>query len=137
MKNLGKISQIIGAVVDVEFQDNLPQIYNALEVQNGDKKLVLEVAQHLGGNKVRTVAMGSTDGLRRGIEVSDTGASIQVPVGEKTLGRMFNLLGEAIDGSSFAEASADKQEKIKRLPIHRDAPKFSSNRLRRKFLKPE
>jgi F-type H+/Na+-transporting ATPase subunit beta len=118
MKNTGKISQVIGAVVDVEFQENLPKIYNALEVQNGDARLVLEVAQHLGGNKVRTVAMGTTDGLKRGMEAADTGAPIQVPVGEKTLGRMFNLLGEAIDGQENIKTE-------KSLPIHRDAPKFS------------
>jgi F-type H+/Na+-transporting ATPase subunit beta len=122
--NKGKISQVIGAVVDVEFGENLPKIYNALEVKlsasSADKtnKLVLETSQHLGGNKVRTVAMGSTDGLKRGMEVSDTGAPIEVPVGEKTLGRMFNLLGEAIDGQENV-----KTEKV--LSIHRDAPKFS------------
>src|SRR3989344_7467671 len=99
--NKGKISQVIGPVVDVEFSadakamadkgGNLPAIYNALEIQHGDSKLILEVAQHLGGNKVRAVAMGSTDGLRRGMEVVDTGDAIHVPVGQGTLGRMFNL----------------------------------------------
>lgn len=119
MKNIGKISQIIGPVVDVEFEKELPEIYNALEIKLDDKnRLVLEVAQHTGGNKVRAVAMGSTDGLKRGMEVQDTGASINVPVGQETLGRMFNLLGEAIDGKDNVKA---KQT----LPIHRDAPKFS------------
>ncbi len=118
MSNVGKIVQVIGPVVDVEFSDGLPEIYNAQEIklENG-KKLILEAHQHLGGNKVRAVAMGSTDGLRRGIEVTDTGEAIQVPVGEKTLGRMFNLLGEAIDGKENVKTE-------KKYPIHRDAPKF-------------
>jgi F-type H+-transporting ATPase subunit beta len=113
----------------------LPKIYNALEVElsasSADKtsKLVLETSQHLGGNKVRTVAMGTTDGLRRGMEVSDTGTPIQVPVGEKTLGRMFNLLGHPIDGlgdiKNVRESKANENTNIKMLPIHRDAPKFS------------
>lgn len=126
--NKGKIAQVIGPVVDVEFGDKLPEIYHALEIKLADgKRLVLETHQHLGGNKVRSVAMGSTDGLSRGMEVTDTGDAIKVPVGKETLGRMFNLLGEAIDGSAFAEASADKKENsgIKYLPIHREAPKFS------------
>lgn len=110
--------QVIGPVVDVEFSDKLPEIYNALEIKlENDKKLILEAHQHLGGNKVRAVAMGSTDGLRRGMEVFDTGEAIQVPVGEKTLGRMFNLLGEAIDGKENIKTE-------KKYPIHRDAPKF-------------
>ena len=119
MKNIGKISQIIGPVVDVEFTEKLPEIYSSLEVKLNDKeKLVLEAHQHTGSNKVRAVAMGSTDGLRRGMEVIDTGAPINVPVGQETLGRMFNLLGDAIDGKKNVAA---KQT----LPIHRDAPKFS------------
>ena len=118
--NKGKISQVIGPVVDVEFGEDLPNIYNALEIklENGEK-LILETAQHVGGNKVRTVAMGATDGLRRGMEVSDTGAPIKVPVGKATLGRMFNLLGEPIDGIKD-EVKAEKYD-----PIHREAPKFS------------
>jgi F-type H+-transporting ATPase subunit beta len=119
VKNTGKVSQVIGPVVDVEFAGELPQIYHALEVQNGNAKLVLEVAQHLGGNKVRAVAMGPTDGLKRGLEVSDTGATISVPVGKATLGRMFNLLGETIDGIK------DEVKYDKRSPIHREAPAFS------------
>ena len=96
----GRVARVIGPVVDVEFGNDLPNIYNALEIklENGEK-LILETAQHVGGNKVRTVAMGATDGLRRGMEVSDTGAPIKVPVGKGTLGRMFNLLGEPIDVS--------------------------------------
>ncbi len=126
MNNKGKISQIIGPVVDVEFSEKLPEIYNALEIVlpfdkaqgNNQQKLIVEVAQHLGGNKVRAVAMGATDGLRRGMEAQDTGAPINVPVGQETLGRMFNLLGEAIDGKENVKAK-------KTLPIHRSAPKFS------------
>jgi F-type H+-transporting ATPase subunit beta len=124
MKNTGKIVQVIGPVVDVEFSDNLPEIYNALEIElkasSTDKinKLILEVHQHSGGNKVRAVAMGSTDGLSRGMEVIDTGSAIKVPVGKETLGRMFNLLGEAIDGKE--EVKVERRD-----PIHRDAPKFS------------
>ncbi|MDP1846085.1 MAG: F0F1 ATP synthase subunit beta [Candidatus Moranbacteria bacterium] len=117
--NKGKISQVIGPVVDVEFPENLPGIYHALEVALGDKKkLVLETHQHLGGNKVRAVAMGSTDGLRRQMEVIDTGAPISVPVGKEVLGRMFNLLGEPIDGMEAVKTE-------KRFPIHRPTPKFS------------
>ncbi|HEX7586227.1 MAG TPA: F0F1 ATP synthase subunit beta [Patescibacteria group bacterium] len=119
--NQGKISQIIGPVVDVEFSENLPAIYNALSLDIARDKtrqrLVLEVAQHLGGNKVRAVAMGSTDGLRRGMDVTDTGAAIQVPVGKETLGRMFNLLGEPIDGMEIVKTKES-------WPIHREAPKF-------------
>ncbi len=119
MKNVGKIIQIIGPVVDVQFEDKLPEIYNALEIKTSEtEKIVLEAHQHVGGGKVRAVAMGTTDGLRRGMEVIDTGAPIQVPVGQETLGRMFNLLGEAIDGKP-------NLENPKRNPIHRDAPKFS------------
>ena len=89
---VGKISQVIGAVVDVEFTDNLPAILNALETDNGGNRLVLEVAQHLGENTVRTIAMDTTEGLVRGQEVRDTGAPISVPVGEGTLGRIINVI---------------------------------------------
>jgi len=128
--NVGKISQVIGPVVDVEFpssaeasggqgKSSLPNIYSALEVNlEGGKKLVLEVNQHLGSNKVRAVAMGSTDGLRRKMEVIDTGAPISVPVGKETLGRMFNLLGEPIDGMPAVKTE-------KRFPIHRPTPAFT------------
>jgi len=116
----GTVSQIIGPVVDVEFpQGHLPEIYYAMETKTGDgKRLVLEVAQHLGYGKVRAVAMGSTDGLTRGAEVTDTGAPIQVPVGKEALGRVFNVLGEPIDGKGEIPAS------VKRYPIHRKAPAF-------------
>lgn len=118
--NKGKITQVIGPVVDVEFAEGLPRIYDALEIKLNEKeKLVLETHQHTGGNKVRAVAMGSTDGLKRGMEVVDTGAAISVPVGAGVLGRMFNLLGETIDG-------IDAEVKIERKdPIHRDAPSFA------------
>lgn len=114
-KTKGKVSQIVGVVVDVEFAGGaLPAIYNALEVKNGDQTLVLEVAQHLSESSVRTVALGATDGLERGVDVKDTGAAISVPIGEETLGRMFNVVGEPIDGQ-------DNKFKT-RAPIHRDAP---------------
>ena len=118
MESKGKVSAILGAVVDVNFEgQKLPEIYNALELENNGERLVLEVAQHLGDSSVRTIAMDSTDGLKRGVEVSDTGKPISVPVGEKVLGRMFDLLGNVIDGK---DNLIDKQE----LPIHRSAPKF-------------
>ena len=114
----GKISQIMGAVVDVSFEDNhLPEIMNALNVDRGDEDLlVLEVAQHLGEGLVRTIAMDTTDGLTRGIEVLDTGSPISVPVGQETLGRLFDVLGNTIDGKETLETK-------KRNPIHRSAPR--------------
>ena len=95
--NKGKVKQVIGPVVDVEFVEELPPIHQALEITMGKNKLTLEVAQHLGDHKVRTIAMGATEGLSRDVDVVDTGAAISVPVGEETLGRMFNVLGEPID----------------------------------------
>ncbi|HBB36483.1 MAG: ATP synthase F1, beta subunit, F-type H+-transporting ATPase subunit beta [Candidatus Moranbacteria bacterium GW2011_GWC1_45_18] len=118
MRNKGKISQVIGPVVDVEFEKDLPEIYSALEVKlEENNKLVLETHQHLGGSKVRAVAMGSTDGLKRRMEVTDTGAPISVPVGTETLGRMFNLLGEPIDGMPAVKTK-------NRFSIHRPTPDF-------------
>jgi F-type H+-transporting ATPase subunit beta len=116
----GKVSQVIGPVVDVEFDEkHLPEIYNALEVTlAGGKRLVLEVAQHLGQQRVRTIALGSTDGLKRGMEATDTGAPISVPVGKESLGRVFNVLGEPID------EKGDVKVGTKRYPIHRKAPAF-------------
>ncbi|MEQ8266937.1 MAG: F0F1 ATP synthase subunit beta [Parvibaculum sp.] len=114
---VGKIAQVIGAVVDVEFTDNLPAILNALETDNGGNRLVLEVAQHLGENRVRTIAMDTTEGLTRGQEVRDTGTAISVPVGEGTLGRIINVIGEPVD-----EAGPVKFET--RREIHQDAPSF-------------
>ena len=119
MSNLtGKISQIMGAVVDVAFEDgHLPNIMNALSVDRGEEGvLVLEVAQHLGDNMVRTVAMDSTDGLTRGVDVVDSGSPISVPVGQETLGRLFDVLGNVIDGKG--DVKTDKKN-----PIHRPAPK--------------
>ncbi len=114
----GKISQIMGAVVDVEFPDgNLPEILNALEIERNDTdNLILEVAQHLGESTVRTVAMDTTDGLVRGHAVKDLGEPISVPVGENVLGRLFDVIGNTIDGK-------DKISSNKRYPIHRPAPK--------------
>ena len=95
----GTISQIVGVVVDVEFGDgNLPKIYNALHIKTEDGIIVLEVAQHLSESSVRAISLGSTDGLERGTEVIDTGTTIQVPIGKETLGRMFNVIGDPIDG---------------------------------------
>ena len=115
---LGKISQIMGAVVDVEFIDGkLPAIMNALEIERqNDSNLILEVAQHLGESTVRTVAMDSTDGLIRGHAVKDLGTPISVPVGDKVLGRLFDVIGNTIDGK-------EKLENTKTYPIHRPAPK--------------
>lgn len=116
-KNIGKIIQIVGVVVDVEFKDDVPAIYDALTVQNGDVELVMEVAQHLDEHAVRAVAMSSTDGLRRGAEVVATGGPIMVPVGDQTQGRMFDVTGKAIDEKP--------QPKGKTAPIHRPAPLLS------------
>ena len=113
----GTIKRIIGPVVDVDFGENLPDVYTALNVDNGGKKLVLEVEQHLGGGIVRAVAMDTTDGLSRGMEVKNTGAPISVPVGPATLGRIFNVLGETIDDGKAIESA-------KKLPIHRKAPEY-------------
>lgn len=116
-KNIGHIKQIIGVVVDVEFSGEMPQINTALTVEVEAGQLTLEVAQHLGSSLVRTVAMGTTDGLRRGDVVTDTGAPITVPVGQETLGRIFNVLGEVIDGGTKVVAK-------KNYSIHRPAPKL-------------
>jgi F-type H+-transporting ATPase subunit beta len=117
-KNLvGRITQIIGAVVDVQFDGDLPPILNAIECDNQGKRLVLEVAQHLGESTVRTIAMDSTEGLIRGLEVVDTGAPITVPVGPATLGRIINVIGEPVDERGPVESD-------KHLPIHRPAPSF-------------
>ena len=115
--NKGIIKQIIGPVVDIEFKDELPAIYQALETDLNNKKLVLEVQQHLGDKQVRTIAMDSTDGLVRGQEVVDTGSPITVGVGDKTLGRMFNVLGQPVDGLDPVETEV-------KYPIHRSAPTF-------------
>ncbi len=114
----GKISQIIGAVVDVSFENELPEIYTALEVNNSGNKLILEVAQHLGENSVRTIAMDATEGLKRGDDVVNTGNPISVPVGPETLGRIINVIGEPIDEKGEVKTK-------EKWPIHRAAPKFT------------
>ena len=116
-KNVGKIKQIIGPVVDVEFENDLPPILNALHVKVDGNRVVLEVAQHLGENTLRSIAMSATEGLKRGEEVTDTGAPIQVPVGPETLGRITNVVGEPID-----EIGEIKTKKT--YSIHRQAPKY-------------
>ena len=119
MEKKGTLTQIIGPVVDVVFKNELPKIYNALKVKVGDRELVLEAAQHMGNNVVRTVAMDDTNGLQRGMEVIDTGAPIMVPVGKAVLGRILNVLGQPVDNAGPIETE-------ERLPIHRDAPDFES-----------
>lgn len=117
-KNLvGSVSQVMGAVVDVRFEGDLPEILNALQCENQGQKLVLEVAQHLGESVVRTVAMDSTEGLVRGQEVTDTGGPISVPVGPETLGRIINVIGDPVDERGPVETK-------QKLPIHREAPAF-------------
>ena len=114
--NEGKITQIIGAVLDVQFgKDTLPNLYNAIKIPNGEHEVVAEVMQHLGNYTVRCVALSSTDGLKRGMKAIDTGAPIKTPVGQEVLGRVFNVLGESIDGKGKVEA---KEE----WSIHREAP---------------
>ena len=117
-QNIGRILQIIGAVVDVRFDSELPALYNAIEVEQNGRRCVFEVAQHLGDNVVRCISMDSTDGLVRGMDALDTGAPISVPVGEDTLGRMLNVLGNAIDQKPDPETK-------ERWPIHRVAPGFA------------
>ena len=125
--NTGTIKQIVGPIVDVYFEENVPEVQHALEVEwvgeEGDKKkITLEVAQHLGLGRVRCISLDSTDGLRRDVPVKNTGAAVQVPVGEEVLGRLFNVLGETIDGG------AGISSKVKRLPIHRKAPAFKEQK---------
>ena len=119
-KNIGKITQIIGAVLDIKFSEgNLPEINEAINIpiDESGKKLVVEVSQHLGDDTVRCIAMGPTDGLVRGMDAQATGASISIPVGEQTLGRMFNVLGEPID-------EKEPPKNVEFMPIHRKAPTF-------------
>ena len=112
--NIGTVTQVVGVVVDVHFEDSIPAIYNALEVEINGDKVLLEVSQHLGEHDVRAISLGTTDGLARGAEARDTGSAISVPVGDETLGRMFNVVGEPIDG---------KPMKAKQTaPIHRTPP---------------
>ena len=143
----GKVIQITGPVIDVEFPPGeLPDIYSALRIQRtggkarskasqatganpDDNVIVAEVQQHLGNNWVRTVAMSTTDGLARGIDAVDTGSPITVPVGEATLGRVFNVLGQPIDGKGAVKSKTE-------LPIHRRPPKFEDRRPRRRSSRP-
>ena len=112
----GKIVQVIGTVVDVEFpQEALPDIFNAIEINQDGARIILEVEQHIGNNWVRCLALSPTDGLERGAEAIDTGASIAVPVGKSTLGRLFNVLGEPLDNLGPVDAE-------EHYPIHRPAP---------------
>ncbi len=118
MNNTGKIVQIIGPVLDVRFdKENLPELLNAVEINNNGKRLVAEVIGHIGDNVVRCISMGATDGLVRGMEAADTGAGISVPVGDKTLGRIFNVLGDAVD-------NMDNPQTDEKWCIHRDAPTY-------------
>src|ERR1043166_1577692 len=114
---VGKITQVIGAVVDVQFDEHLPAILNALETDNQGNRLVLEVAQHLGESTVRTIAMDTSEGLVRGQEVTDTGIPIAVPVGDGTLGRIMNVIGQPVD-----EAGPIPHKETR--PIHAPAPTF-------------
>src|SRR5258708_1876906 len=114
----GHITQVIGAVVDVQFEGHLPAILNAIETKNGGNRRVLEVAQHLGESTVRTIAMDTTEGLVRGQEVNDTGAPIRVPVGVGTLGRIMNVIGEPIDEAGPVPAEGMR-------PIHQEAPSYT------------
>ena len=116
--SVGRITQVIGAVVDVQFDGHLPPILNALETNNQGSRLVLEVAQHLGEATVRTIAMDTTEGLVRGQEVSDTGLAIAVPVGEGTLGRIMNVIGQPVD-----EAGPIPHQETR--PIHAPAPSYT------------
>ncbi|MBU4455400.1 F0F1 ATP synthase subunit beta [Patescibacteria group bacterium] len=123
----GTIKQIIGAVIDVHFEGELPEIYTALEVESQGKKVVLEAQQHIGSNVVRAISMGSTDGLKRGDKVINTGAGITVPVGDETLGRIFDVLGNPVDGKAAPKTD-------KRYPIHRPAPDFTEQSTKTEIL---
>lgn len=128
LKNVGIVTQIIGPVLDIRFEENkLPDLNNAVTIDYDGRHIVLEVAQHLGDNVVRCIAMNSTDGLPRGIEAVDTGGPISVPVGKETLGRIFNLLGECIDNMPTPETA-------ERWPIHRPAPSFEEQQTRTEIL---
>ncbi len=129
-QNIGKIISAKGPVIDIQFNgdSNLPALNTAIEIQNGDELLVVEVAQHIGDDIVRCIAMGPTDGVRRGMDAVDTKHPITVPVGNQTLGRMFNVLGQPIDGK---EALGDD---VKKMPIHRSAPSYSEQRTETEIL---
>ena len=124
-KNLyGRVIQVLGPVVDIRFEDNsLPELYNAIEIKLNETILVVEVAQHIGDDVVRCIAMGPTEGLIRGVEAYNTGAPIKVPVGDEILGRMFNVLGRPIDEIEF------DYSKVKQHPIHRNAPSYAEQNI--------
>ena len=127
-KNIGKVTQIIGPVLDIRFEEgHLPELNNAVTIDYDSRHIVLEVAQHIGDSVVRCIAMSSTDGLPRGIDAVDTGAPISVPVGKETLGRIFNLLGESIDNMPTPQTA-------ERWPIHRPAPDYSEQQTRTEIL---
>ena len=126
----GKVVQIIGTVIDVEFpQEELPGIYNAIEIQQDGQRMVLEVVQHVGNNWVRCLALCPTEGLERGAVAVDTGAAISVPVGRPTLGRLFNVFGEALD--NLGEVKSEHH-----LPIHRDPPRLEDQETSIRCLRP-
>ncbi len=129
-QNIGKVVSARGPVIDIQFvgDNNLPTLNTAITLQNGDEQLVVEVAQHIGDDVVRCVAMGPTDGIVRGLDAIDTKKPISVPVGDETLGRMFNVLGNVIDGKE--EVAAD----VKRMPIHRSAPTYAQQRTETEIL---
>ena len=115
---IGKITQILGPVVDVQFQNDVPEVHNALTLEKEDGSLLyLEVEQQLSDTEIRSIALGPTEGLRRGLEVKDTGSAITVPVGEETLGRIFNVIGQPIDGKGEVKTKETS-------PIHKPAPKL-------------
>lgn len=116
-ENIGHLSQVIGPVIDIKFADKMPNLINAIKIKNNDETIIAEVTQHIGDDVARCIAMSSTDGLIRGMEAIDTGAPITVPVGDKTLGRLFNVLGETIDNEAPIK-------KTPMLPIHREPPAF-------------
>ena len=126
--NVGKVVRAVGPVVDILFTDELPALNTAIKIQNGKEELTVEVASHIGEDTVRCIAMGSTDGLVRGMDAIDTGAPISVPVGEQTLGRMFNVLGKPIDDQEF------NYDGVKMMPIHRAAPDYSQQRTESEIL---
>lgn len=129
IKNIGKVVRAVGPVVDVQFGENqLPLLNTAITIENGSETLVVEVASHIGEDIVRCIAMGSTDGLKRGMDAIDSGAPISVPVGETTLGRMFNVLGQPIDEKEFDTTG------VKIMPIHRTAPDYSQQRTETEIL---
>ena len=129
MSNIGKIVRAVGPVVDIVFDDgHLPALNTAIEIQNNDELLTVEVAQHIGDDVVRCIAMGSTDGLKRGLEAKDTEHPIRVPVGNETLGRMFNVLGQPIDEKEALPAD------IQKMPIHRNAPSYADQKTETEIL---